>query len=140
MSGHHHPPPNHHHMSTGQKVAVGVGVAAVGAAALGAVAVGAVGVGAVAHHAHSSHEEKAQMESPLRLTIRVIRADNLVGKDSHAFHHSKRDYTLFFCVCLNPNDLSFLVYRHKRSLRLHQRRPRHHQDCRYTQESQSRVE
>lgn len=80
-------------MSRGEKIAIGV---AAGAVAVGVVTVGAVGLGTAAYLLHNSHEEKHQMASPLRLTARVICAENLVGKDTHLFHHSNVALPLSF--------------------------------------------
>eukprot|EP01115_Flamella_aegyptia_P005472 TRINITY_DN22_c1_g1_i3.p1 TRINITY_DN22_c1_g1~~TRINITY_DN22_c1_g1_i3.p1 ORF type:complete len:351 (+),score=103.71 TRINITY_DN22_c1_g1_i3:22-1074(+) len=72
-------------MTTGQKVAVGAGVAAVGTVAVvgavGVAAVGATAVGVGAYKYHQSKESKAQNASPLRLHCRVLSAENLIAAD-----------------------------------------------------------
>jgi len=75
MSHHQHHEQEHHKgMSTGKKVALGVGVAAVGAVAVGAVAAVGLGVGYCAYKSHKGH---VQNKSPMQLHIRFIGAKNL---------------------------------------------------------------
>jgi len=61
-------------MSTGKKVAIGVGVAAVGVAAVGAVAAVGLGIGYCAYKSHKGH---VQNKSPMQLHIRFVGAKNL---------------------------------------------------------------
>jgi hypothetical protein len=59
-----------------------MGVAALGAAAVGVAAVGAAAVGGGAYMLSKTAEAKKQDKSPLRLHVRVVRANNLLAMDS----------------------------------------------------------
>jgi len=75
------------HMSTGEKVALGAGVAVVGVGVLGLI--GGVGAGGYMLHEHA--EAKKQQASSLKLNVRVVRAQ---GLKSVEMGHSSSPYVV----------------------------------------------